>query len=422
MREPTAVPGLTAALITHRRAPLAVLERMPRGAELPSALAQVIRALPVGGAVGLSTCNRFELYLDSTGTPPGRAEVAAALTELTGVPKAVMGESLELVRGPDAVRHLFAVAAGLESRLLGEDEILGQVRTAARTAEQAGTATVGLRSLFEWGVRTGRRARRAAGLVEGRVSLATHAVAVLEQRLGPLGGRTVLLLGSGHMAGRVAAALRCRDARPVVLVRRPGAAPAGGPPVLPLDELPDAIDCADAVLCATSAPQPVLSAALLARAAQQRGGRPPLVVIDLAVPRNVEVPAGRAAGVELLDLDALTEGDAAPACAAFGRRALRVVTEETRAFCARDGQAAAGSLIEQVLRHGEGIRLAEVKRAARLSPSTDPRLLDELTARVLAKVLHAPIAAIREHSGTGEGALAALIAGTLTGGPADVLG
>jgi glutamyl-tRNA reductase len=405
---------LTAALITHHRAPLAVLERMPRGAALPAALADVVRGLPADGAVALSTCNRFELYLDGP-APVDREALVDRLHAVTGVDRAALDTALDVVRGEAAVRHLFAVAAGLESRLVGEDEILGQVRTAAREAERDGTGTPGLRELFAWAVRTGRRARRAAGLAEGRVSLAARAVEVLDQRLRPLRGRTVLLLGSGHVAGRVVAALREAGAWPVLLVRRPESVSAPGVPVLGLDALPVALDRADAVLCATSAPRPLLTAELLRRAADRRAGRS-LVVVDLAVPRNVEAAARGLAGVSLLDLDAVTDGAAGPAFAAATRRASAVVTAEARAFCRRGERSPAGPLIDQVLRHADGIRRAELARAQRLAPSTDPRVLDELTARVVAKLLHAPVTAIREHACAGDEDLAALIAATLAGG------
>jgi len=405
---------LTAALITHRRAPLAVLERMPRGAALPPALADVVRGLPAAGAVGLSTCNRFELYLEGAG-PVDRTALLDRLHAVTGVDPQDLDGALEVLSGEDAVRHLFAVAAGLESRLIGEDEILGQVRTAVRVADREGTPTPLLRELFQWAVRTGRRARRAAGLAEGRISLAHRAVEVLEERLHPLHGRTVLLLGSGHMAGRVVEALRRAEAWPVLLVRRPEAFVSGDVPVLGLDALPVALDRADAVLCATSAPFPLLTAHVLQRAADRRAGRP-LVVVDLAVPRNVEAAAQGLDGVELLDLDALAGGEAEPAFEAATRRAAAAVTVEARAFRARRERSAAGPLIEQVLRHGEAIRQAELARAARLSPSTDLQLLDELTSRIVSKVLHAPITAIREHAGAGDTDLATLIAATLAGG------
>jgi glutamyl-tRNA reductase len=142
-------------------------------------------------------------------------------------------------------------------------------------------------------------------------------------------------------------------------------------------------------------------------------------VIDLAVPRNVEAPPPGTAGICVLDLDALCENEAAPGFEASAQRALEVVTAEAAAFAAWRRQSGAGLLIEQVLRHGEAIRRAELARAARLAPAIDPRVLDELTARVVQKVLHAPIAAIRQHAGAGDDDLAALIARTLAGGAAD---
>jgi glutamyl-tRNA reductase len=405
---------LSAALITHRRAPLAVLERMPRGAALPPALADVARDLALDGAVGLSTCNRFELYLDGTG-PVDRAALVERLHALTGLGRGDLDGALDLLSGKDAVRHLFAVAAGLDSRLVGEDEVLGQVRAAARQAERDGTTTPELQELFGWAVRTGRRARRVAGLAEGRISLALRAVDVLAERLHPLHGRTVLVLGAGQMAARVVEALRRAEAWPVLLVRRPDAVRAGDVPVLGLEALPVALGRADAVLCATSAPSPLLPAEVLRRAAVRRAGRP-LVVLDLAVPRNVEAAAQGLAGIHLLDLDALTDGPEEPAFTAAARRAAGVVSGETRAYAARRDRSAAGPLIEQVLRHGEAVRRAELARAARLAPGADPQVLDELSARIVAKLLHAPVTAVREHAGAGDDELAVLVAAALTGG------
>jgi glutamyl-tRNA reductase len=405
---------LTAALVTHRRAPLDVLGRMPRGAGLPPVLTGLVDGLPVDGAVGVSTCNRFELYLEGP-APVARAALLDRLHDLSGLPAGSLDGCADVLHREEAVRHLFTVAAGLDSRLVGEEEVLGQVRTAAREAQRCGTATPGLDGLFEWAVRSGRRARRAAGLGEQRVSLAERAVELLGRRLDPLRDRTVLLLGSGHMARRVVAALQRAGARPVLLVRRPESVAVAGVLVRGLEDLPRAIEHADAVLCATSAPRPLLGAELLAATAERRAGRRPLVVVDLAVPRNVETPAGRLDGVDVVDLDTLADGAPDPAFEASTREAFDVVAEETRAFCQRRGRSGAGPLIEQVLRHGEGIRTAELARLTRLHPETDPQLLDELTARLVHKVLHGPIAAIRRHAGAGDDDLAALIATTLAG-------
>jgi glutamyl-tRNA reductase len=396
-------------VISHRRAALDVLERMPRGSDLPPALADLSVA---GGAVGLSTCNRFEVYLeDDAATPP--VTLLDRLSERTGVERAALAGCTDVLRGEAAVRHLFAVAAGLESRLVGEDEILGQVRSAAREAALAGTVTPGLAELFEWAVRAGRRARRAAGLTEGRISLATRAVDVLD-RAQPLRGRTVLVLGSGHMAGRVLAALLDTGARVVLLARRPESVEAPGVTVLALGELPRVIDDADAVLCATSAPIPVLGAELLERAGRRRRGRPPLAVVDLAVPRNVQAPP-YADGVLVLGLDALTDDDARPDFAAAVSRARDVVDGEVRAYCDRGNRSTAGPLIARVLAHAESIRRAEVARAARLDGAADAGLLDELAARLVQKILHAPITAIREQAGAGNDDLAQLLAAALGG-------
>lgn len=404
---------LIAAVIGHRQAPLAVLERMPRGAALAPAVADVVRSLSAGGAVGLSTCNRFELYLDGAG-PVTRSVLVERLHAATAVDRQELDDALVVLSGEDAVRHLFTVAAGLDSRLVGEDEILGQVRAAVREAERTGNVTDGLRDLFDWAVRTGRHARRAAGLAEGRISLAERAVEVLDLRLQPLRGSTVIVLGSGHMARRAVEALRRAEARPVLVVRRPEATAGGLVPVLGLDALPEALGRADAVLCATSAPFPLLTADVLRRAVTQRAGRP-LVLVDLAVPRNVEAAANALDGLCLLDLDALTSGADEPAFEAAARHATAVVMAEAGAFLARRDRSAAGPLIDQVLRHGEGIRRAELARAARLAPSTDLRVLDELTSRLVSKMLHGPLTAIRRHAGSGEHDLAALLAAVVAG-------
>lgn len=271
--------------------------------DLLASLAGDATALPhirsrCAGVVALATCHRRELYLEGV----AGSEVRSLFARWAGG-----GESVVVVReGAAAVEHLLRVAAGLESAVLGEDQILGQVRAAYRQACAGRLAGPLLHRAFHAAFRTGKRVRSETDLGGGGRSLAGSAVALLGRRLGGLEAATVLVLGAGEMASLAATRLRARGAGGIVVCSRTFsraaalAAQVGGQ-ALPWEWREQALSAADGVIAAVSAPAPVLSAAAL-RSAAQRGR---LVAVDLGLPRNLEPPAETMPGLEVIDLDAM---------------------------------------------------------------------------------------------------------------------
>lgn len=277
---------------------LAALHTGRRIGSLPS--------LPSGaGIVAIATCHRLELYCEGL-SAPGALEAFRLFVGGAGEGR----ESRPPRVGPVAARHLLRVAAGLESAVLGEEQVLSQVRAAYREACSAGRSSPLLHRLFHAAFRAGRRVRAETGLGQGARSLGGAALALLHRTLDGLRDRSVLVLGAGEMAALVARSLTSRGVgRLLIAGRTPtrAAALAGatGAETTPWEWRRSALTAVDAVVCATSAPEPVLGAACLRHVVAGRAR--PLVVVDMGVPRNVEPPPRAVSGLEVVDIDALQD-------------------------------------------------------------------------------------------------------------------
>jgi glutamyl-tRNA reductase len=292
--------------VDHRSAPLAVLESLHRARRCTPPADLRARC---GGAVRLATCHRLELYVEGA-SPQLAVRLFFQWFALGDGEALALAPHLVVRTGEEAAEHLMSVAAGLESAVLGEDQIQGQVRDAYRAACAAGEAGPLLHRLFHATFRAGRRARGETALKQGGRSLAGSGVAWLARELGDLAARTVLVVGAGEMARVAAARLRERGAGRLLLVNRTWAkaqelAAAVGGEALPWAWRERLLGEVDALVCAAGAPEPVVSAGWLARACAD--GRRRLVVVDLAVPRNVEQPAAPVAGLALADVAALSQ-------------------------------------------------------------------------------------------------------------------
>lgn len=322
-------PGVVLVGVDHRLVPLPVLERLhARKAEV---LPSLEPACP--GLVRLSTCHRLELYTEGAGILR-TIEIFRAWLALSSDEIAALNPHLSVRENGEAGRHLLRVAAGLESAVLGEDQILGQVREAYRRACAAREAGPLLHRLFHASFRAGKRARAETSLGEGGRSLAGCAVAWLGRRLGGIAGKAVLVLGAGEMGTVTAQNLKQRGAGRLLITNRTFsramalAAEVGGE-ALPWAWRRAALAEVNGIICACHAPEPVLFGEWLAAAA-----RPPrrLAVADLGVPRGVEPPAPVPPGLVLADLALLTarmNGDAERRRSAIGD-AERIVEEEIR--------------------------------------------------------------------------------------------
>ncbi len=295
----SASPPLVMVGLHHRAVPLDVLERA-RPEEERGHLAPVL-ALGAAGAVGVVTCHRVELYLE--GASPSEAE--RLFLHWRGGP--LEGGGPLVVPGVAAARHLLRVAAGLEAAVLGDDQVLGQLRAAYRAACEARCAGPLLHRLFHAAFRAGKRVRSETGIGRGGRSLAGEGVAWLARCLGGLDGCSVLILGAGEMASIAARRLAKRGAGMIRVANRSPeraaalAAEVGGEPV-PWGWREAVLESVDALVVGTSAGEPVVRPERLAAAATSRGR---LLAVDLSVPRNLAVPDVQVPGLRVMDVEGL---------------------------------------------------------------------------------------------------------------------
>jgi glutamyl-tRNA reductase len=385
---------VTACGLTHRSAPLRLLESMPRGHDVDAVLDAAREQLGADGAVVLSTCNRFEVYL-RTERPLGEDQLARFLGSAAGADADRLRPYSRTWIDGEAVRHLFAVAAGLDSRVLGEEEILGQVRTAVTASVARGALHADLASLFHWANRAARRSRGSAGFSAGHRSVALHAVKVADSVLGGLAGRHVVLLGAGQIAARAARSLVASGAVVEALTRNPTRTRPNWPavPVRPLTDLTSVLARADLLLCATTAKAPLVDADTIRRA--RAGSHHRLCVIDVSVPRTADVGLLDEPDIVLLDLDSLAEHhNPAPADTRM-RAAERTVREEAEQFLTWQASRAAGPFIDRLQSAAASICAESVRRAKHGQGPSAEAALEHATDHVAAALLHGPIVAVR---------------------------
>ena len=372
---------------------MASVEERERFAFTPAEAAALLQSQHLAGrsAVLLSTCNRCELYWGGNeDLEPWFRSFALARGALT--------DSLLLrYDGLEAVRHLFIVTAGLDSQILGETEILGQVRRAYDTARAAGTTTRDMDTIFSAALAAGRRVRCETLLGRHPASVSSAAVDLVAERWGEIGGREVVVLGAGEAAEGVLRALHEHGASRVTLLnRRPVRgkvlADAWGAEAAGWEELEPRLRSADLLLVATAGARPVVSAAQLANARAGQTGRE-LFVLDLSVPRNVEAAARAVAGVHLFDLDDLQRlcCPAAGSPSAALEEAERVIEDELM----RLGLSLRGKLVAPKLAelHRLGVELAEEESAWALGrlrslSETDREVVRQMADRLVRRVLY----------------------------------
>jgi glutamyl-tRNA reductase len=347
----------------------------------------------------LFTCNRCELYWS------GPHDYESWFREFARARGATLSEALVRRDGAAAVRHVFSVASGLDSQVLGETEILGQVRRAYDDARAAGTTTREMDAIFSSALSTGRRIRRETSLGRHPASVSSAAVDVAAREWpGGIGGRRILVLGAGEAAEGVLRSLHLCGATSVSLVNRNpdrarGLASAWGASGHGWEALPDLLPAADVVFVATGASRPMVSADQLAAAVAARAE--PMVTMDLSVPRNVEPEARGLPGVRLYDLDDL-QRLCCPAAAAPGAAlhdAEQLMDEEiARLDQQLRGRAAAPRLAEL---HRHGAEVAEQEAAWALAQLDDlserQRLIvKEMADRLVRRVLYPMSRSVRE--------------------------
>ncbi len=402
--------------LNHRTAPVSLLERFTLSPEAQVALLSSHSGQGADPhffeAALLVTCNRTEAYAlvgeveDAQGILLGRLAAAA------GVPADSLEGAIYSATDESAVCHLFEVAAGLDSMVLGEWQILSQVQDAFVQARRAGAAGIVLRALFRAAVSAGRRARVVSGVGRGAASLGSAAVGLAARELGPLSERRAVLIGSGQMAELVAESLRGSGVRGVRVVNRhaerarPLARILEGE-ALDFLHLEGALIEADFAIAATGAPHAILQCETLRGVMAEREGRP-LLLIDIALPRDVEPAAAEIEGVRLHDLGSIQTftGAQPPAVEEEVRAAREMVAAEALRFSDWFRSARATPMLLALRQRAELIRQRELERVLRRLPELDARERETvalLTQTLVNHLLREPTIRLREEAARGDG-------------------
>ncbi|MGK2965383.1 MAG: glutamyl-tRNA reductase [Tepidiformaceae bacterium] len=404
----------TAISMSHQTAPVGTRERFALPPNARTALLERAAELG-GGAALLGTCNRLELYVSAEIPPAALLDVVATTS---GAPAELTHRAFRPYQGNDAVDHLFRVAAGLDSLVLGEAEILGQVRTAFSEAVAAGTTDRTITHLFHSAIRTGRRARVETAIGAHSVSISALAARLADQHFDGLRDRTAIVVGAGN-AGRLAAsALRDRGIGRLIIANRTIetaqvlAESLAAEPVS-LDAVPTLLPVADIVLTSIGAGVSIISSTAVEAALSRREGAP-MLLIDIAVPRDIDQAAAAIPGVTLFDVDhleALATENAALRKAEVAA-VERIVAASHADFATWAEQRAAIPTIRDLTGWADTVRARQLARAlggSGLSPEERERilpLLDSFSRSLVHQILHRPISAARE--GPGPRNLAAL--------------
>ena len=365
-------------------------------------------------AVIVTTCNRTEFYVVHHDTALADACVRDAVRQLRGADLLAPGALRYAAADTEAGRHLFRVASGLDSMVLGDAQILGQIKEAVAVAREAGTAGPLLDRLFDRALRVGKRARAETSVSGGIVSVASAAVELLRGELTSLGGRRVLVVGAGETARLVARQLA--QARPagIVIANRTLkaaeelAASIGGE-AQDLSRIAETLASVDAVVSATRAPRFVVSAADVAIAMRRRTSQA-LVLVDLAVPRDIDPAAARVPGVALHAIDAIQRVVDATLSRRMAEipRVERLVDDELARFGAWRRSRAVTPLVRELRAHFEQVRIEEVSRLFKHASADERARAERLTQALVNRLLHVPTVSIKDADPTSDAGQARL--------------
>jgi glutamyl-tRNA reductase len=405
--------------VSHRTAPVELRERfgtLGLGAD---------RCPEVDEHAVLATCYRVELYaylVDGVGE--GRDVLIDELADAHGVDRSALTDHLYVHAGGDVARHLARVASGLDSLVLGEAEILGQVRGAFDEAQRSGTTGPVLELLFRSAVTTGRRVRSETAIGANPATASSMALSLAAGALGDLHERRALVVGAGRIALQTLKALSGRGVRQAAVANRSverarEVASMFSAVTYSLDELSNALAWADLAVTATSSEVPVVSVQTVEAAMKERQERP-LVLVDLAVPADVDRAVGAIAGVRLFDVDDLRAGldEALASRLREVPKVEAIVEEEVADFGRRYRELDVEPLLAAFRRRAERIREAEVERTIRRLGDVDAGTVDQierLSRSLVKKLLHEPTARLRELAREGAGGDAATAARELFG-------
>jgi glutamyl-tRNA reductase len=391
---------------SHKTASLALRERMslPEG-RAASLLGELVRAVEVHEAVAISTCNRTELYLVANDPVDAESLALSALARQAGIRPTELLGNLYSLRATDAVRHLFNVAAGLDSMIIGESEIQGQVRRAYELALVEGTTGPITNRLFRDALGAGKRARTETGIGRSRISVSSVAVELAQQVLGELAARRVLVIGAGENGEVTARALADRGVHSIFVANRRydraiGLAQRFGGEAVRFDELPELLTQADIVVACTASPHQIVGREELALVVEERDGRP-LLLIDIAVPRDIDPAVRGLPGITLYDMDDLQHAVARNMSGreAEAVKAGRLIEVEVERFARWLGSLEIVPTIAALRERGDKI-VAQVLRDNderwESASENDRRRLEMMARAVVSRLLHEPTLRLKD--------------------------
>ena len=391
--------------VSHQTAPIDVREQLDFSSRDVGAAVEALAArYSAGEAVVLSTCNRSEIYVASEDPVRARQELVDFLGSYHGLPLQAFEGHVFAHADEEATRHLFRVAAGLDSLVVGEPQILGQVKDAFQVAATRQCVGPVLTRLFHTSFGVGKRVRSETALGEGAISVGYAAVALARKIFGRLDGRGVLVVGAGEISTITAQHLRAQGVGEIVITSRTAshadalAAEVNGR-AIPWSDMRAALEAADIVITATGSPRPILSRADIEAVSHRRRGEP-LFIIDIAVPRDVEASVGEIEQVFLYnvdDLQAIVQENLSRRTSEIDR-AEAIVSEEVDRFAAWRRSRGAVPTVVALRQRFEQIRRAELQRLEHKLGGLTPEArasVDEVTRLIVEKLLLAPTSQLK---------------------------
>jgi glutamyl-tRNA reductase len=389
--------------VSYRTAPVPILERVSiSGDDLPKLLGELHADESISEVLALSTCNRVEVYADVARFHPAVAEITQVLARHTGLSVTELGEHLYVHFAEAAAEHIFRVASGLDSMVVGESQVLGQLRAAYARSSDAATVGSVLHDVAQAALRVGKRVHTDTGIDRAGASVVAVALDHASRVLGSLDGKRALVVGAGSMGALAGTTLRRRGLTDIVVANRSPeraarlAASLGARPV-GLDAVPDEIARADILVSSTGATGLVVELAAF-------GGRVPrpMVVLDIALPRDVDPGVAALPDVTYVDLDTL-RADGAMVSDAEQAAATAVVAEELANYLARQQALAVAPTVSALRARATQVIDAELSRLDVRLPSLDDATRAEVgdaVRRAVEKVLHAPTVRVKELAST----------------------
>ena len=381
--------------LNHHSAPLAIRERVAFGADkLPQALADLTRSRPVREVAILSTCNRTEIYCAAESPDV----VIDWLSHFHQVEREQLAPYLYTHDQPEAVRHAFRVASGLDSMVIGEPQILGQMKDAVRAAEASGTLGTQLHKLFQRSFSVAKEVRTSTAIGANIVSMAAAGVHLAERIFPAIAGQSVLFIGAGEMIELCAAHFCAQKPKRVTIANRTiergrALAEQYGGTAIRLDELAEHLPRHDIVVSCTASPLPIIGLGMVERAVKVRRHRP-MFMVDLAVPRDIEAEVGELDDVFLYTVDDLAQVVASgiESRQAAVIEAEAIIGERVREFLAWLQSRETVPVIRGLRDAAERMRRHEMEHALKLLARGEApdKVLDQLSQRLTNKFLHAP--------------------------------